>query len=135
MTFGSKGSGWRSFALAAGALGAVMLLPEPSAASGGIRCGTRLVQEGDSQLEVKMLCGPPDDVQQRTEARRVQRAVQRPCARGAGTCAVVIDDFVEVDITEWVYDFGPRRFLQFLTFEGGRLVDVRSGPYGNKQQE
>ena len=135
MTFGSKAGSWRIVALVAATLFAVVSWPEPSAASGGIRCGTRLVQEGDSQLEVKSLCGPPDDVQQRTEARRVQRAVQRPCARGGGTCAVVVDDFVEVVIDEWVYDFGPRRFLQFLTFEGGRLIDVRSGPYGTKQRD
>jgi len=132
MTFRSRRKEWRVFALVAGMLGDVLLLPEPSSASGGLRCGTRLVQEGDTQYEVRSLCGAPDDVQQRKEARRVQRAVERPCARGSGSCVVVVDDYVEVAVDEWVYDFGPRRFLQYLTFEGGQLVDVRSGPYGIK---
>lgn len=130
MKFSSKWKAWRVSALVAGMLGAVLLRPEPSSASGGLRCGTRLVREGDTQYEVKSLCGAPDDVQQRTTVRRVQRAVERPCARGSGSCVVVVDDYVEVVVDEWVYDFGPRRFLQYLTFHGGQLVDVRSGPYG-----
>jgi hypothetical protein len=132
MTFSSRRNKWRAFALVAGMLSGGLLVPEPSAASDGLRCGTQLVQEGDSQYEVKKLCGAPDDVQQRTESRRVQRAVQRPCAHGSGSCVVVVDDYVEVVVHEWVYDFGPRRFLQYLTFEGGQLVDVRSGSYGHK---
>ena len=132
MTFSSRRNEWQAFALMAGMLGGGLLLPEPSAASSGLRCDNQLVQEGDSQYEVKSLCGAPDDVQQRTESRRVQRAVQRPCAHGAGSCVVVVDDYVEVVVDEWVYDFGPRRFLQYLTFEGGQLVAVRSGPYGHK---
>lgn len=132
MTFSSRRIEWRTLALAAGLLGGGLLLPEPSAAGSGLRCDNQLVQEGDSQYEVKSLCGPPHDVQQRTETRRVQRAVQRPCARGTGSCVVVVDDYVEIVVDEWVYDFGPRRFLQYLTFEGGQLVAVRSGAYGHK---
>jgi hypothetical protein len=132
MTFSSRGNEWRAFALVAGMLGGGLLLPEPSAASNSLRCDNQLVQEGDSQYEVKSLCGLPHDVQQRTETRRVQRAVQRPCARGSGLCAVVVDHYVDIVVDEWIYDFGPRRFLQYLTFEGGQLVAVRSGPYGHK---
>lgn len=129
--FSSRRNGWRAMALAAGVLGLGLLLPRSGEASSSLRCDNKLVQEGASQYEVKSLCGPPQDVQQRTEARRVQRAVQRPC--GTGTCVVVVDDFVEVVVDEWVYDFGPRRFMQYLTFEGGQLVAVRAGTYGHKQ--
>jgi hypothetical protein len=44
----------------------------------------------------------------------------------------VVDHAIEVTVEEWVYDFGPRRFMQYLTFEGGQLVAVRSGSYGHK---
>ena len=132
MTFRARRNGWRGFALVAGMLAGGLLLPEPSAAANSLRCDNQLVQEGDSQYEVKSLCGVPDDAQQRTESRRVQRAVQRPCARGTGSCVVVVDDYVEVVVDEWIYDFGPRRFLQYLTFESGQLVAVRSGAYGHK---
>jgi hypothetical protein len=99
-----------------------------------MRCENKLVQPGDSQYEVKTLCGPPDDIQQRTESRRVQRAVQRPCPNGRGICSSVIEDWADVLVEEWTYDFGPNRFLQYLTFESGKLVLVRSGPYGVKQR-
>jgi hypothetical protein len=104
-----------------------------TASANGMRCENKLVQPGDTQYEVKSLCGPPDDIQQRTESRRVQRAVQRPCPTGQGFCSVVVDDIVEIVVDEWTYDFGPQRFLQYLTFEGGKLTSVRSGPYGRKQ--
>ncbi|HET6339107.1 MAG TPA: DUF2845 domain-containing protein [Polyangiales bacterium] len=118
----------------AGDLIAGLLLNAAGASANGMRCENKLVQPGDSQYEVKTLCGPPDDIQQRTESRRVQRAVQRPCPNGRGVCSTVIDDWVDVIVDEWTYDFGPNRFLQYLTFESGKLVLVRSGPYGVKQR-
>lgn len=134
MTFSSMRK-WRVFALVAGMLGGGLLLPELSSAAAVLRCKNRLVQEGDSQYEVKSVCGAPDDVQQRTESRRAQRAVQRPCAHGTGSCVVVVDHYIEVVVDEWVYDFGSNRFMQYLTFEGGQLVAVRSGSYGYKQAQ
>lgn len=103
------------------------------ASANGIRCQNKLVQPGDSQYEVKSLCGTPDDMQQRTERRRVTRAVQQPCPNGNGYCTIFVEDEVSVVVDEWTYDFGPQRFIQFLTFESGKLVHVKSGPYGRKQ--
>jgi len=31
---------------------------------------------------------------------------------------------------EWTYNFGPRRLMQVVVFENGRLVDVKSAGYG-----
>jgi hypothetical protein len=117
----------------AGLIGGLLLTAEDASAN-GMRCENKLVQPGDSQYEVRSLCGPPDDMQQRTEQRRVTRAVQRPCPNGNGYCTVIVEDLVDVVIDEWTYDFGPQRFLQYLTFEAGKLVHVRSGAYGHKQQ-
>jgi hypothetical protein len=121
--------GWRVAVLVSGSL----LLSAAGVSANGMRCENKLVQPGDSAYEVKSLCGPPDDIQQRTEQRRVQRVVQRPCPSGNGYCSIMVEDIVAVVIDEWTYDFGPQRFLQFLTFEAGKLVHVRSGPYGRKQ--
>jgi hypothetical protein len=116
-------------------LAGVLLLPAADASATGLRCENKLVQTGDSTYDVKSLCGPPDDVQQRTEARRVARAIERPCTTDpSGRCAFVIEDVVQVVIDEWTYDFGPQRFLQFLTFEGGKLLSIKSGGYGHKQK-
>lgn len=111
------------------------LLVAAGASANGMRCENKLVEPGYSQYQVRSLCGPPDDIQQRTESRRVQRAVQRLCPNGRGLCAVVVDDIVEVIVEEWTYDFGSNRFIQYLTFEGGKLLHVRSGPYGTKDPQ
>jgi hypothetical protein len=114
--------------------GAVVLLSAAEVSANGMRCENKLVRPGDSAYQVKSLCGPPDDVQQRTEQRRVARAVERPCATNpSGRCAYVIEDIVQVVIDEWTYDFGPQRFVQYLTFEAGKLLTVKSGGYGYKQ--
>jgi|SRR4051794_10406498 hypothetical protein len=134
MKVGSRRRGWWVASMLAGNLIAGLLLYAPGASANGMRCENKLVEPGDSQYDVRSLCGPPDDVQQRTESRRVQRAVQRPCPNGNGYCSAVIDDYVDVVVEEWTYDFGTNRFLQYLTFEGGKLMRVRSGPYGHKQQ-
>lgn len=134
MRVSSRRLGWTVLLVLVGDVIAGLLLFAAGASANGLRCENKLVQPGDSQYEVKVLCGPPDDVQQRTETRRVQRAVQRPCPNGNGYCSVVIEDWADVVIDEWTYDFGPSRFLQFLTFEAGKLVRVRSGGYGHKQR-
>ena len=110
-----------------------LLLSAAEAEANGLRCGNRLVQPGDSAYDVKTLCGPPDDIQQRVEHRFVRHWVTRECAAPGGRCAVWVDGIVDVVIDEWTYDFGPQRFLQYLTFESGRLVLVTSGGYGHKQ--
>src|SRR6476469_8116836 len=83
-----------------------------AASTGGLRCGTQLVSVGDTPYEVEATCGAPDSRQQRSETRTVRRQVRVPCADRRAWCSALIEDSVEVAIEEWIYDFGPRRFLQ-----------------------
>jgi hypothetical protein len=39
----------------------------------------------------------------------------------------------EVQIDEWTYDFGPRRFMQVLTFVDGTLESVATGGRGGRE--
>jgi hypothetical protein len=98
-------------------------------------CHDRLVQLGDSTYDVAALCGTPDWVERRTESRMVRRIVNAPCPGAANTsrCATVVDEAVQVPIEEWTYDFGPQRFIQYLTFEQGKLLHSHLGNYGHKQ--
>jgi hypothetical protein len=90
-----------------------------------LRCGTRLVHEGDTPSQVRNLCGEPSDVVTTTETRT--RTVHR---RVAG---VVVSDTVsvEVRVVRWVYNFGPQRFMRRLVFEDGQLVDIEELGRGN----
>ena len=110
-----------------GALGAAAA----ARADGSLRCKTRLISPGAAAYEVRTVCGTPDDTQSRTESRTVRRAITVPCV--TGYCSTMVDETVTVTIEEWIYDFGPQRFIQYLTFESGKLIHVRSGNYGKKQ--
>jgi hypothetical protein len=124
---------FRSILGATVVLGMVVVGPASAGSTGGLRCGTRLVSLGDTQYEVQALCGPPDATQQQTEYRTVRRPIRVPCGdTRRAWCRAEAEDTVEVAIEEWIYDFGPRRFLQHLFFEQGRLVRVETGDRGHK---
>jgi len=109
----------------------VLSLAGSAHADGSLRCKTRLISPGAAAYEVRSVCGTPDDTQTRTESRTVRRAVSVPC--NVGVCSTLVDETVTVNVEEWIYDFGPQRFIQYLTFESGKLINIRSGNYGKKQ--
>ena len=96
--------------------------PAPAQA---MRCGTRLVREGDTPSQVRERCGEPNDIITTTETR--SRTVHR---RVSG---VIVSDTVsvEVRVVQWVYNFGPQRFMRRLVFEDGLLVDIEELGRGN----
>lgn len=111
------------------------VLLSTSASAESIRCGHKLASKGDSLYEVRAVCGEPDASDRRMEVRTIRRRVSGPCFKddeGRTRCGRVEERSVEVVIDEWTYDFGKRRFLHYVTFEDGRLVQVRTGSYGYK---
>ncbi|HEY6881703.1 MAG TPA: DUF2845 domain-containing protein [Polyangiales bacterium] len=100
----------------------------------GMRCGTKLVSDGDSMYEVRNACGNPDQAVQRTELRTVSRWVDGPCIYpGQVRCGSYVQTTIEVQVDEWLYDFGTHEFIRNLVFESGRLIRVTTGSYGRKQ--
>lgn len=93
------------------------------------RCGSRIVVEGDDISHVHHICGEPSTVQHWTEVRvrpvyyswhndyrhRYRRITRLP---------------VEIQVEEWTYNLGSRRFMRRLRFENGVLVDIRELRYG-----
>lgn len=110
------------------------LAVSPSAQADSLSCNYRIVSSGDSRHQVRSVCGEPDDATQRVEYRTLRGRVAGPCTREGKRirCSHTTEIVVEVVIDEWTYDFGRNRFIQYLTFEQGRLVSVRSGSYGHK---
>jgi hypothetical protein len=99
----------------------------------GMSCQNRLISKGASKYDVQSLCGPPDATEHRTEKRLVRRQMSVRCVSDTGWCTSLVEDTIDVPIDEWIYDFGKQRFLQYLTFEDGKLLRVQSGGYGHKQ--
>lgn len=89
-----------------------------------LRCGNQLVQVGDHKIEVLDRCGEPDMVDRRMGIRgsRLRHPPQG---------ALELSQYEEIEIEEWVYDLGPRKFRQFLRFENGVLKDIDQLGYGN----
>lgn len=116
------------------AAAAVLLLAlsfsEPAAA---FRCGSKLVKDGMHEAQVIGVCGQPTtmrnigttvrayDFRYHNQSSPGWSSYSRP---GFGHLAQ------EVIITEYVYNFGPRKLMRRLIFEGGVLVTIESIGYG-----
>lgn len=105
---------------------ALMLVSEAALA---FRCGTKLVRDGMHEQQVIAICGEPTTVRHLGYAirgydlgrYRGNRSYRYPYAGHLSR---------EVAVTEYVYNFGPRKLMRRLIFEGGILVDIDSIGYG-----
>jgi hypothetical protein len=83
---------------------------------------------------VRNVCGEPAATDRRVVTRTERRRVSAPCFKGPDgvvRCDRVEEYTVDVVIDEWTYDFGPRRFVHYVTFENGKLVKISTGGYGS----
>jgi hypothetical protein len=85
-------------------------------------CHGRLVVIGASPWEVVERCGEPANIEtvtkylpQQTYDYILQRYVQT---------------LVPMEQSIWTYNFGSSRFLYYLTFQEGKLIDIKTGEYG-----
>ncbi len=85
-----------------------------------LRCGSRLVKEGMHESEVKAICGEP------VSERILGYVVRSYYYRGYGYGGYNR----EVLVTELVYNFGPRKLMRKLRFEGGTLTSIETIGYG-----
>jgi hypothetical protein len=86
-----------------------------------LKCGN-LISVGDRKIEVMAKCGKPAT----TDSHNVERVIKRKDNRGA----VVSGSKLHINVEEWTYNFGPQKFLLFITMENGVVVSVESGDYG-----
>ena len=111
----------------------LILLPETVFA---LRCGSRLVSEGDHYTRVLQLCGKPEYVSQ-WEETRIYRGYDDPLddyynhgrlepGKTYGPKIVKRPIFIE----EWTYNFGRSRLMRLLRFENGRLQKIQTLDYG-----
>jgi hypothetical protein len=87
-----------------------------------LRCGTELVSVDDHFSEVLHKCGSPDHINTWVEYKNYLIELDHYPFYTSGYGAVTIE--------EWLYNFGPHRFMQLLRFENGRLRKMSSLDYG-----
>jgi hypothetical protein len=101
------------------------------------RCGSKIVRDGMHEQQVVAICGEP------TTRRVLGRAlrgydlpiVSEPLPGFTGRRYPGYGSYLqEVVITEYVYNFGPRKLMQKLIFEGGVLVEIDTIGYGYREK-
>jgi hypothetical protein len=92
---------------------AVILALIPTLALGqSMRCGSKLITEGISQVKVAALCGQPAQV------------VHPPAYD------VVMPGASDVEDEIWIYNFGPNKLMQRIRFRNGIVANIGSVGYG-----
>ena len=99
-----------------GALAAASLATP--AAADTLRCGSRLIKEGDTQDKALAVCGEP--------AQQSRTWIERPpqYELGGQWYSYPGTEFVPVDV--WTYDFGPNRLMQRVRFVAGLIVSIET---------
>ncbi|MCX9154677.1 DUF2845 domain-containing protein [Niveibacterium sp. 24ML] len=121
----------RSKFLAAMFLSAFVALASAPAAA-AFRCEGYVIDVGLKKVEVTKRCGAPMSQETRVIWRTTK--VRNPMVVGSTprtTGAVEQETQVPVTIEEWIYNLGPSQFMQQLTFEDGRLIEIEDLGYGN----
>ena len=107
-----------------------LLLLAPSAWA--FRCDSYVIDAGMPKFEVLRKCGPPNNKEQRIDWRIVRVRVPAPAGPNVPLGGQVeVEREVQVQVEEWIYNFGPSQFMQLLIFEDGRLLSIKDIGYGN----
>lgn len=124
-------------ALVAVALSGIVLLGvcDPAFA---FRCKSRIIQDGMHEAEVIRLCGEPVAVRALGYVIRSYRHRGRSSGSVQWRHRDMYGHYLqEVLATEMLFNFGPRKLMRQLVFEGGILTSIRTMGYGyidnNKQ--
>lgn len=88
-----------------------------SSAVFALRCGNSLVDIGDYKNDVYVKCGAPESIDTRT---KVIGSTFRYPRR-----TLDIQQYEEIQVETWIYNFGPMRFQRYLRFENGVLVEIK----------
>jgi len=108
----------------AGAALAVLLLPATASAD-TMRCGSKLVSEGDPIDKVLHYCGEPVG-RERTWITRQPRFEY-----GGREIPFPGEEDVPVDL--WTYDFGASRLMRRVRFVAGKVESIETLDYGTNR--
>jgi NADPH-dependent 2,4-dienoyl-CoA reductase/sulfur reductase-like enzyme len=86
-------------------------------------CHGRLVVIGASPWEVKERCGEPSAIED--GVKHLPQRAYDPVSQATVYILVPVQQSI------WTYNFGSTRFLYYLTFQEGKLIDITTGDYGH----
>ena len=105
-----------------------------SAPAQALRCGTKIVRNGDHQAKILNMCGEPAAIHSHNIYRSgfpaTQITTRERGVRHEDELIVHNRSVVEVVVEEWTYNFGPRRLMRVIRFENGIVTSVKRLGYG-----
>ncbi len=108
-----------------------MLAASPAHA---FRCKSKIIVDGMHEQQVIAACGQPTTIRHLGYALQAYDIGYRSHYPGGISTGRSYPGYgnlhQQVIVTEYIYNFGPRKFMRRLIFEGGVLVAIESIGYG-----
>ena len=104
----------------AGILSGLLIVSGASADS--VRCGSKVITEGDTIERVREHCGEP------TETARTWMTRQPRFEVGGQEIPFEGSEDVPVDL--WTYDFGPNKLVRRIRFIAGKVDSIETREHG-----
>lgn len=101
------------------------LMAAPASAD-AMRCGNRVVREGDTRSAVRELCGEPADTQ-------TTYILRRPSYWVGGRQYYFGDSMVEVPVETWTYNFGPYKLMRRVRIVDGLVESIETLGHGYRE--
>ena len=87
-----------------------------------MRCGTRVISDGDHAAKVVRYCGEPDFAH--------SRRAHVPFFNNVAGTTFYPPGIAEIWIEEWTYNLGPHKLMRLVTLENGIVRDIKHLGYG-----
>jgi hypothetical protein len=98
------------------------LLIASGASADSVRCGSKVITEGDTIEKVREYCGEP------TETQRTWMTRQPRFEYGGQEIPFEGSEDVPVDL--WTYDFGPNKLVRRIRFIAGKVDSIETREHG-----
>ena len=105
-------------------LGVLLLgvLLASNASADSLRCGSKVITEGDTIEKVQQYCGEPTETQ-RTWMTRKPRFEY-------GGQEIPFEGSEDVPVDLWTYDFGPNKLVRRIRFIAGKVDSIETREHG-----
>jgi hypothetical protein len=100
------------------------MLPDAALAD-SMRCGSRIVKDGDTIDKVLDVCGEP--------VKRERTWIQRAPQYELGGTHYSFPGTEDVPVDLWTYDFGPNKLMRRVRFVDGLVVSIVELGKGQQQ--
>ena len=93
-----------------------------AASADTLRCGSRLISEGDTIDKVLQYCGEP-------VARKRTWITRQPRFEYGGQ-EIPFEGTEDVPVDLWTYDFGPNKLMRRIRFVAGKVESIETLEHG-----